>query len=82
MAKDYSKYNVDGVGENSTREKLVLKIVQDYVEKNNPSYDQLKKIFPDDLQGSKGMIRNVGSDNHDANRFFIMIKFKLMIKFV
>lgn len=70
MAKDYSKYNVDGLGEKLNKRKLVLKIVQDYVEKNNPSYDQLKKIFPDDLQGSKGMIRNVGSDKYDANRFF------------
>jgi len=70
MARDYSKYNVDGVGEKLNKRKLVLKIVQDYVEKNNPSYVQLKKMFPDDLQGSKGMIRNVGSDKYDANRFF------------
>ena len=70
MARDYSKYNVVGVGEKLNKRKLVLKIVQDYVENNNPSYDQLKKIFPDDLQGSKGMIRNVGSDKYDANRFF------------
>ncbi|MDA8669432.1 hypothetical protein N9L60_00605, partial [Flavobacteriales bacterium] len=70
MARDYSKYNVVGVGEKLNKRKLVLKIVQDYVQKNNPSYDQLKKVFPDDLQGSKGMIRNVGSDKYDANRFF------------
>ena len=70
MARDYTKYNVGGVGEKLNKRKLVLKIVQDYVQKNNPSYDQLKKVFPDDLQGSKGMIRNVGSDKYDANRFF------------
>ena len=50
MARDYSKYNVGGVGEKLNKRKLVLKIVQDYVQKNNPSYDQLKKVFPDDLQ--------------------------------
>ena len=70
MARDYSKYNVEGVGDKLNKRKLVLKIVQDYVEKNNPSYDQLKKMFPDDLQGSKGMIRNTFSDKYDANRFF------------
>ena len=70
MARDYSKYNVDGLGAKLNKRKLVLKIVHDYVQKNNPSYDQLKKVFPDDLQGSKGMIRNVGSDQYDANRFF------------
>jgi hypothetical protein len=70
MARDYSKYNVDGVGENLNKRKLVLKIVQDYVEKNNPSYEELKKIFPDDLQGSTGMIRNAISDIYDVNRFF------------
>ena len=70
MARDYSKYNVDGLGENLNKRKLVLKIVQDYVQKNNPSFDQLKNVFSDDLQGSKGMIRNVGSDKYDANRFF------------
>ena len=70
MARDYSKYNVEGVGDKLNKRKLVLKIVQDYVQKNNPSYDQLKKMFPDDLQGSKGMIRNTFSDKYDANRFF------------
>ena len=70
MARDYSKYNVDGVGENLNKRKLVLKIVQDYVEKNNPSYEELKKLFPDDLQGSTGMIRNAKYDIYDDRRFF------------
>lgn len=70
MSRDYSKYNVVGVGENLNKRKLVLKIVQDYVKKNSPSYDQLKKVFSDDLQGSKGMIRNVSTDKYDVNRFF------------
>ena len=70
MSRDYSKYNVIGVGENLNKRKLVLKIVQDYVKKNSPSYDELKKVFPDDLQGSKGMIRNVSTDKYDSNRFF------------
>jgi hypothetical protein len=70
MARDYSKYNVDGVGENLNKRKLVLRIVQDYVKKNNPSYEELKKIFPDDLQGSTGMIRNAKYDIYDDHRFF------------
>ena len=35
MARDYSKYNVKGVGENLNKRQLVFEIVKDYVEKNN-----------------------------------------------
>ena len=32
MARDYSKYDVYGVGEKLNKRKLVLKVVQDYVQ--------------------------------------------------
>ena len=57
MARDYTKYNVEGLGENLNKRKLVFTIVKDYVEKNNPSFEDLQKAFPDEVQGSKGFIR-------------------------
>lgn len=70
MAKDYSKYNVEGVGEQLNKRKLVFKIVQDFVQKNDPSFDELLAQFPDSLQGSgMGMIRN-GDSDFDSKRYF------------
>ena len=57
MARDYTKYNVEGLGENLNKRKLVFTVVKDYVEKNNPSFEVLHKAFPDEVQGSKGFIR-------------------------
>ena len=57
MARDYTKYNVEGLGENLNKRKLVFTIVKDWVEKNNPSFEELQKAFPDEVQGSKGFIR-------------------------
>ena len=57
MARDYTKYNAEGLGENLNKRQLVFTIVKDYVEKNNPSFEDLQKAFPDEVQGSKGFIR-------------------------
>jgi hypothetical protein len=55
--KDYTKYNVEGLGENLNKRKLVFTIVKDWIEKNSPSFDELQKAFPDEVQGSKGVVR-------------------------
>jgi len=57
MARDYTKYTVEGLGEDLNKRKLVFTVVKDYIEKNNPSFEDLQKAFPDDVQGSKGFIR-------------------------
>ena len=57
MARDYTKYTVEGLGEGLNKRKLVFTIVKDWVEKNNPSFEELQKAFPDEVQGSKGFIR-------------------------
>ncbi|WP_431158818.1 hypothetical protein [Winogradskyella poriferorum] len=57
MARDYTKYNVEGLGENLNKRKLVFTIVNDWVEKNNPSFEDLQKAFPDQIQGSKGVVK-------------------------
>ena len=68
MAKNYTKYTVEGLGENLNKRKLVFEIVKDYATKNNPSFEELQKVFPDEIQGSLGFIRKK-SEVKDAKRF-------------
>ena len=78
MARDYTKYNVSGLGENMNKRQLVFKIVKDFVEKNKPSYDELTAVFKDEIQGSKGFIRKAAKVE-DPKRF--NTKMPLKIKF-
>ena len=41
MARDYTKYTVKGLGENLNKRQLVFEIVKDWVNKNNPSLDEI-----------------------------------------
>lgn len=68
MSKNYTKYSVEGLGENLNKRKLVFEIVKDYTAKNNPSFEELQKVFPDEIQGSLGFIRK-DSEVKDAKRF-------------
>jgi hypothetical protein len=68
MTRDYTKYTVEGLGENLNKRKLVFTLVKDWIEKNNPSFEELQKAFPDDVQGSKGFIRKE-SEVKDPKRF-------------
>jgi len=68
MAKNYTKYSVEGLGENLNKRKLVFEIVKDYIAKNNPSFEDLQKVFTDEIQGSIGFIRKE-SEVIDFKRF-------------
>ncbi len=68
MARDYTKYSVEGLGENLNKRKLVFTVIKDYIEKNNPSLEALLAVFPDELQGSKGVIRKE-AEVDDPKRF-------------
>jgi len=68
MSRDYTKYNVEGLGENLNKRKLVFTILKDYVEKNNPSFEELQSTFPDELQGSNGVIKKE-SEVTDSKRY-------------
>ncbi len=76
MARDYTKYNVEGLGENLNKRKLVFTIVKDWIEKNNPSLEELKKAFPDELQGTTGVVRKE-SEVDDPKRFNIKEPLKI-----
>lgn len=68
MARDYTKYNVEGLGENLNKRKLVFEIVKNWAGKNNPSLEELQNAFPDELQGKKGVVRKE-SEVKDPKRF-------------
>jgi len=52
MARDYTKYNVEGLGENLNKRQLVFTIVKDWVEKNNMRSSSILKS-PRNLKNEK-----------------------------
>ena len=68
MARDYTKYTVEGLGENMNKRQLVFTVVKDWAEKNNPSLEEIQTAFPDEVQGGKGFIVKE-SEVKDAKRF-------------
>lgn len=76
MARDYTKYSVEGLGENLNKRQLVYTIVKDYSEKNNPTLENLLATFPDALQGSQGVVRKE-SEVEDPKRFNMKAPLKI-----
>lgn len=68
MSRDYTKYNVLGVGENMNKRNLVLNVVKDWIANNNPCFEELITAFPDALQGSRGVVK-LEKEVTDARRF-------------
>ena len=56
MARDYTKYDVEGVGVGLNKRKLVSGIVSHFVNTNNPTLAELTAAFPESIQGKKPMI--------------------------
>ena len=55
MAKDLTKYTVLGIADGLGKARLAQRIIEDYAEKFDGTYEELKTIWPDDLQGGKGV---------------------------
>ena len=75
-AKDYTKYRF--MGKTYGKSRLVLAVVQRYVEDHHPvTFEELKEAFPDELQGSLAVVRRIQdvSDKYKGNggvkRYFI-----------
>jgi hypothetical protein len=68
MARDYTKYNVEGLGDNFNKRKLVYEVIKDWTSKNKSSFEELQKVFPDEIQGTKGLIMKE-SEVKDPKRF-------------
>lgn len=68
MARDYTKYNVKGVGEKLNKRQLVLEVVKNWATKKKPSLKVMTNTFSDEIQGSKGFIKKK-SEVKDPKRF-------------
>ena len=68
MARDYTKYTIEDLEENLNKRQLVFSIIKDYLDQNECTYKHLKEIFPDEIQGSKGVIK-LKSEIKDFKRF-------------
>jgi hypothetical protein len=68
MARDYTKYIVNNNSKPLSKRALALEIVKSYNTDSKPTFDKIKEIFPDEVQGSKGFIRKK-SEEYDTKRF-------------
>lgn len=68
MARDYTKYNVEGVGEKLNKRQLVFEIVKNWAAKKKPSLKVMTNTFNDEIQGSKGFIKK-NAEVKDPKRF-------------
>ena len=57
MAKDYTKYTVEGVGSNLNKARLVHKIVEHHASSFEGTYQAFLETWFDDLQGGKGVCK-------------------------
>ena len=69
MARDYTKYLVNNNSKPLSKRALALEIVKSYNTDKKPTFDKIKEIFPDEVQGSKGFIRKK-SEKYDSKRFY------------
>ena len=68
MARDYTKYSINDSILPLSKRALAFEIVKTYNNNHKPTYEKIKEIFPDEVQGSKGFIRKK-SEEHDPKRF-------------
>lgn len=78
MAKDYTKYVIEGVAENLGKSKLALAIIQDYVSKNKVGFDILNTAFPDECQGGIHGVFRKKEDVSDFNRYYMNMPITLI----
>ena len=72
FTKDKTKFTLDG--QKYGKGRFALNVIKAYVEKNNPTLDQLKAEFPDNLAMEKyqtlGLIKEISEIKH-KDRYFI-----------
>ena len=70
MAKDYTKYTVEGIDGKFNKARLVQVIIKHYVENNVVLWDMLLTAFPLELQGKKGVFSKK-SDVQKERDFYV-----------
>ena len=84
-SKDYSKCLFKG--NKYAKSKLVLAVMKEYVNSTKVTFEELKQIFRDEIQGSSGVLQTVEyAENKDPRRFYMKPEDTLMssdnVKFV
>ena len=78
MAKNYTKYTIEGVAENLGKSKLALAIIEDYVSKNPMDFAILNAAFPDECQGGIHGVFRKKEDVKDFKRYYMDKPIKLI----
>lgn len=72
MARDYTKYTVEGVGTNLNKARLVQKIVEHHASSFEGTYQAFLEIWFDDLQGGKGVCKALNEiDAKNERNYYI-----------
>ena len=71
MAKDYTKYAIEGVAENLGKSKLAYTIIENYVSKNSVDFAILNASFPDECQGGIHGVFRKKEDVTDFKRYYM-----------
>lgn len=78
MAKDFTKYAIEGVAENLGKSKLALAIIENYVSKNSVDFAILNAAFPDECQGGIHGVFRKKEDVKDFKRYYMDMPIKLI----
>ena len=71
MAKDYTKYTIEGVAGDFGKSKLALAIIGNYVSKNSVDFAILNAAFPDECQGGIQGVFRKKEDVKDFKRYYM-----------
>ena len=72
MARDCDNYPTKGIVKNKTKARLVQKTIENYINKSNMGFSVLKKVWFDDLQGGKGVIKKLTDiDKKNEQNYYI-----------
>jgi uncharacterized tellurite resistance protein B-like protein len=78
MAKDFTKYSIEGIAQGLGKARLVQRVVADYASKMNMNYEELKEQWWDNIQGGKGIIRMTSEiDEKNERNYYIDAPIKL-----
>ena len=78
MAKDYTKYSVEGIAQGLGKGRLVQKVVENYASKMNMTFEELKEQWWDDIQGGKGIVRLISDiDAKNERNYYVDAPIKL-----
>ena len=72
MAKDYTKYKIEGEGQSFSKARLVQKVIEIYTSKYQVNYSDLKDIWFDGIQGGKGVLRLFSEIDEKNERNYYM----------